>query len=62
MSRRLQRMKKEIERRGGFIHLRADVPDDIAEAFLREVLECPDCLAAAGKTVGLDPRERGTEH
>lgn len=63
MSRKLKQMQEEIERRGGFIHLSAEIPDAIAEQFLREVLDCPDCAAAAKpKAAGMQGRERGREH
>ena len=47
MNKRLRKMMREIEKRGGEIHLAPDLPVGIAELFLREVLECPDCLAEA---------------
>ena len=46
MSRRLEKMKRKIERAGGIVYLRDDLPNQIAEAFLDEVLACPDCAAA----------------
>lgn len=42
-SRRVGRMLEEIRRRGGIAGLSDDIPDDVAEMFLREVLDCPDC-------------------
>ena len=46
MNKRLRKMQREIERRGGVVQL-GDLPDDVAELFLREVLNCPHCLAEA---------------
>lgn len=46
MNKRLRKMQREIERRGGVVEL-GDLPDDVAELFLREVLDCPECLAEA---------------
>ena len=50
MSKKLRALKREIERRGGFVGLAPDLPDDVAELFLREILDCPDCLAEAQRT------------
>lgn len=47
MNRKLRRMKQEIERRGGMIHVSGTLPDDLAEAFLQQILDCPDCRALA---------------
>ncbi len=45
MNKTIRRLKQEIERRGGQIHIDENLPDDVAELFLREVLSCPDCVA-----------------
>ena len=61
MNRRLKALQREIERRGGVLHVSPQLPDEVAEMFLREILACPDCMAEArkdGKTVD-DPRSRG---
>ena len=47
MNEKLRRMMREIERRGGVIHVSETLPDAVAEAFLEQVLSCPDCCAAA---------------
>lgn len=52
MNRKIRKMMKEIERRGGVIGMRSDVPDEIAALFLQEVLDCPDCRAAAARIDG----------
>ena len=49
MNRKLRRLQREIERRGGVLHVAPRLPDEIAELFLREILECPDCMAEARK-------------
>ena len=54
MNRKLRKMKDEIERRGGLIHIAPDLPDEVAELFLREILNCRDCLAEARKTRSAD--------
>ncbi|HEV7486531.1 MAG TPA: hypothetical protein VGQ65_12705 [Thermoanaerobaculia bacterium] len=43
MNDTIRRLKAEIERRGGRIHINDNLPDEIAETFLREILDCPDC-------------------
>ena len=46
MNKRIKRMMQEIEEAGGVIHLNPMMPDTVVEAFLKEVLKCPDCAAA----------------
>jgi hypothetical protein len=46
---KLRAVKKEIERRGGVVGLAPNLPDEVAELFLREILECPDCMEEAKK-------------
>lgn len=41
--KRLRKMKQEIGRRGGQMYIDPRLPSDVAEAFLRTILECPDC-------------------
>lgn len=48
MNRKIRRMMREIERRGGKLYVNPRLPDEMAEEFLAEVLACPDCAAAAG--------------
>ena len=43
MNDTIRRLKAEIERRRGRIHINDNLPDEIAETFLREILDCPDC-------------------
>ena len=45
---RIRAMRAEIERRGGIVGPLDGLPDDVAELFLREVLDCPDCQEEAG--------------
>jgi len=42
---RIESMKRELERRGGFVGQMSGMPDDVIELFLREILDCPDCAA-----------------
>lgn len=44
MNKTIRRLKQEIEQRGGQIHIDENLPDDVAELFLREVLSCTDCV------------------
>lgn len=59
MSKRLRTLKREIERRGGRVGMAPDLPDEVAELFLREILDCPDCLEEARK---VRTRESRREH
>ncbi|MBI2214299.1 MAG: hypothetical protein HYU52_11690 [Acidobacteria bacterium] len=54
---RIEAMKREIERRGGFVGSLSPISDDLLEIFLRDVLGCPDC--AAGADDPFAPRRRG---
>jgi hypothetical protein len=45
MNKRIRRLREQIERRGGQVHIDENLPDEIAEMFLREILTCPDCAA-----------------
>ena len=47
MNRRLKRLMTEIERRGGLIKVRGEVPDEVAEHFFEEVLACHECRELA---------------
>lgn len=53
MNEKIARMMKEVERRGGIVGGVGAIPDEVAEAFLAEVLDCPDCRAAAA-AMGFD--------
>jgi hypothetical protein len=46
MSRKTRRIQKLIERAGGMAWIDKDLPDDLAQQFLEEILHCPDCAAA----------------
>jgi hypothetical protein len=45
MNKTIRRLKKEIEQRGGRVHIDDNLPDAITELFLKEILACPDCMA-----------------
>lgn len=48
MNKKIQRMMRDIERRGGVVRMGESLPDDIAEQFLEQILSCPDCCAVSG--------------
>jgi hypothetical protein len=50
MNETLRKLRREIELRGGRVYLEPHLPDDLAELFLREILDCPECMAAASET------------
>jgi hypothetical protein len=54
---RIEAMKKEIERRGGFVGSISPISDDVLEIFLRDVLDCPECAGEADDPFA--PRRRG---
>jgi hypothetical protein len=45
MNKTIRRLKDQIERRGGWVHIDERLPDNVTEMFLREILTCPDCMA-----------------
>lgn len=48
---------REIERRGGKLFVNPRLPDELAEAFLADVLACPDCANAPDLPAFDDPLE-----
>jgi hypothetical protein len=53
MNEKIRRMKEEISKRGGMVHVSDDAPDEVVEAFLEEVLAC-SCCANGGTRPKLD--------
>ena len=49
MNETVKDLLKKVEERGGMVHMPPDLPDEVAELFLREVLDCRDCLEEARK-------------
>ncbi|HEX7150013.1 MAG TPA: hypothetical protein VF618_00895 [Thermoanaerobaculia bacterium] len=43
MNKKMKRMMQEIQRRGGIVYVNENLPEDLAERFLEEVLDCPAC-------------------
>jgi hypothetical protein len=58
MNDTIRRLKAEIERRGGRIHINSNLPDELTEAFLREILACPDCASRQST----QPRKQSSGH
>jgi len=56
MNKKVKSMKEEIKRRGGIVHVSDELPDEVAERFLAEILDCPDCRDEARV------KERKREH
>jgi hypothetical protein len=46
MNKTIKRLKAEIEQRGGSVYINENLPDEVMEMFLRQILECPDCAHA----------------
>lgn len=49
MNEKIQDLLKQVEVRGGNVHLSPQLPDALAESFLRQVLDCPDCAQNTGE-------------
>ncbi|MGZ5473964.1 MAG: hypothetical protein ACXW31_13065 [Thermoanaerobaculia bacterium] len=60
MNRKIRNLMREIERRGGNVGLSESIPDEVAEQFLREILDCPDCRTAAEDEKTIDRILAGT--
>jgi hypothetical protein len=58
MNDTIERLKAQIERRGGSIHIKPNLPDEITETFLRAVLACPDCSSRQSTR----PRKQSSGH
>ena len=46
MNAKVRRLKKQLERAGGVVMLPENIPDDIAEIFVKGIMSCPDCAKA----------------
>ena len=58
MNDTIRSLKAEIERRGGSIHINPNLPDDIAETFLRAVLAHTNCASRQST----QPRKQSSGH
>ncbi len=45
-TKKVREMQKLIEKAGGLVYLNKDLPPQISERFLSEVMSCPDCARA----------------
>ena len=54
MNRKIRTMMREIERRGGQVGASDNLADEVAEVFLREILDCPECREEAEENDRLD--------
>ncbi|HYI10070.1 MAG TPA: hypothetical protein VEK57_13505 [Thermoanaerobaculia bacterium] len=52
MNRKIRKMMREVERRGGTIGLSDSLPDHVAEQFLQNILDCPDCSETGNHAPG----------
>jgi hypothetical protein len=50
MNEKVKKIKKQLERAGGAILIPDDLPDDIAEIFVKGILSCPQCAAVLSTT------------
>jgi len=55
-SRTINGMLDEIRRRGGTVSLSDQTSDEMAELFLKEILDCPECRKEVGRMANLPPR------
>ena len=55
MNEKLRQMMREIERRGGVVHVNDTLPDEVAEVFFQEILSCPDCCGTGHPVSGEEP-------
>ena len=56
MNPKVKRIKQQLERAGGIVYLPKDLRDDVAEMFLKEIENCPDCQRAIAESQ--PPRDR----
>ena len=62
MNPKVKRIKKQLERAGGIVYLPKDLRDEVAELFLAEIENCPDCQRALDHLrAERDAEERGWE-
>ena len=65
MNAKIRKMMREIESRGGRVGVSELLPDDVAEQFLDEILDCPHCMELAEADQRIDRvlgRSRGRDH
>jgi hypothetical protein len=50
MNKKLRKLMRRLEAAGAVVGMREDIPDEIAELFIRDIMSCPDCVAAMEAT------------
>lgn len=61
-NRRIKKLMEEIRRRGGRVGISEECSNEEAEFFLREVLDCPDCLEEARQAGRFPASQRSLDH
>jgi hypothetical protein len=51
-----------IRNRGGVARVSDNLSDEVAEFFLQEILECPECIEEEQRAARLRESRRRTEH
>ena len=46
MNKKLKNLMQKLEAAGAVVGVRDDIPDEVAELFIRGIMSCPDCAAA----------------
>lgn len=59
MTAKMKQLKERIERAGGRVGWRDDIPDQVAELLLTEILSCPDCQAQLAAAEARPRRNEG---
>ncbi len=50
MNAKVKKLKKQLERAGGVVFVPDHLPDDVAEMFVRGIMNCPDCVRAIAES------------
>jgi hypothetical protein len=61
-NRKIEAMLQTIRNRGGVIGMSDKLSDEEAEFFLKEILDCPDCIKETQRAAHLPAPRRRTEH
>jgi hypothetical protein len=62
MNATVRRLVEMIEKRGSTVYISPQMPDTLAERFLREVLVCPHCVAEARRNGTLEELPDRPDH
>jgi hypothetical protein len=58
MNAKVRKLEKQLERAGGRVVIPDDLPVEVAELFIKEIMSCPDCAAAIAAESKLPARRR----